>query len=52
MAYKELGRFVEMAALQAATLVLDVAEVLEGLFGTGGRRGEHTSRHSVSLTDG
>jgi len=32
MAYEELGRFVEMAALQAATLVLDVAEVLEGFW--------------------
>jgi hypothetical protein len=30
MAYEEFGRFVEMAALQASTLVLDVAEVLKG----------------------
>jgi hypothetical protein len=31
MAYEELGRFVEMAALQAATFFLDIAELLEGL---------------------
>ena len=29
MAYEELGHFVEMAALQAAALVLDVAELLD-----------------------
>ncbi len=29
MAYEELGRFVEMAALQAATVFLDFAELLE-----------------------
>ncbi len=29
MAYEELGRFVEMAALQAAAFVLDVAELLD-----------------------
>ena len=29
MAYEELGNFVEMAALQAAALVLDVAELLD-----------------------
>jgi hypothetical protein len=26
---EELGRFVEMAALQAATFVLDIAELIE-----------------------
>jgi hypothetical protein len=30
MAYEELSGFVEMAALQAAALFLDVAELLDG----------------------
>jgi len=30
MAYEEFGRFGEVAALQAAALFLDVAELLEG----------------------
>ena len=30
VAYEELSRFVEKAALQAATLVLDVAELVDG----------------------
>jgi hypothetical protein len=30
MAYEELGRFVELAALQAATILLDVVELLDG----------------------
>ena len=30
MAYEELGRFVEMAALLAVALFLDVAELIEG----------------------
>src|SRR5277367_2218029 len=37
MAYQDFGHFVEMAALQAATFFLDVAELIEGFLELAGK---------------